>query len=71
MEAMLISVDRAAAALSISQRTLWTLTKTGDVQSVRIRGRVLYAPTDLEDYIAAHRTARDSSDAMNKYGENN
>ena len=47
----LLTPREAAAALSISERTLWGLTKGGAVRCVRIGRAVRYDPRDLQDYI--------------------
>lgn len=48
---LLLTVQEAARALSISERSLWTLTNEGAVQSVRIGRSVRYAVSDLQAYI--------------------
>lgn len=53
---LLLSVREAAKALSICQKTLWTLTQTGGIGCVRIGRRVLYDPRDLERWIDAQKT---------------
>jgi excisionase family DNA binding protein len=53
----LINARAAAAALSISARTLWSLTNRGDLPHVRCGRRVLYAPADLAAYIEARRVS--------------
>jgi excisionase family DNA binding protein len=55
-EAMLLSVNEAAKRLSVSPRTLWTLTNTGEIPSVRIGKSVRYEPSDLRDYIARNKS---------------
>ena len=52
---LLIDSKRAAATLGIGTRTLWTLTKAGEIPHVRIRRRVLYAVEDLRRWIDAQR----------------
>jgi excisionase family DNA binding protein len=52
---LLLTIREAAAALAISERTLWTLTDTGAVPCVRVGRSVRYAPADLENYIARLR----------------
>lgn len=43
---------QAAKVLSISERTLWGLTKAGDIPAVRFGGRnVRYSPDDLRAWI--------------------
>ena len=55
----LLRSDEAAKFLAISPRTLWTLTKEGDIPVVRIGSLVRYDPADLQDYIERqkHRKA--------------
>jgi hypothetical protein len=48
---LLIDVHDAAKALSICERTLATLTKAGEIPHTRLRGRVLYAPHVLREWI--------------------
>jgi len=52
---LLLNARRAAAALSISPRLLWQLTKDGQVPHVRIARRVLYDPADLRAWIEARK----------------
>ncbi len=52
VEPMLLTVRQAAKVLSISERTLWGLTKAGDISAVRFGGRnVRYDPADLRAWI--------------------
>jgi excisionase family DNA binding protein len=41
----------AAVALSISERTLWTLTDEGEIPCVRIRRSVRYDPVAIRSWI--------------------
>jgi excisionase family DNA binding protein len=50
---LLIGAQAAAKQLSISARTLWTLTDEGQVPFVRVGRRVLYSPTALKAWIDA------------------
>ena len=53
---LLLSAREAAAALSVSARTLWVVTSPrGDLPCVRIGRRVLYDPCDLQDWIATRK----------------
>lgn len=52
---LLLSPKAAAAALSISERKLWSLTTSGDIPHVRIGRCVRYAVADLEQFIARQR----------------
>ena len=47
----LLTREEAAERLRISTRTLDTMEAAGEIQAVRIRGRVLYHPETLEAYI--------------------
>jgi len=49
----LLTREEAAERLSISVRTLDDMAEAGEIQPVRIRGRVLYAPETLDAYIRA------------------
>ena len=48
---LLLDAHQAARALSISERTLWSLTDKGEIPSVRIGRRVLYDPRALRGWI--------------------
>jgi excisionase family DNA binding protein len=48
---LLITPRQASAMLSISERTLWTLTKKGDIPVIRIGRAIRYALRDLEGWI--------------------
>ena len=54
-EKLLVSAREAAAMLSISTRSLWTITNMGMIPSIRIGRAVRYSITDLGDYIDAMR----------------
>jgi excisionase family DNA binding protein len=47
---------QAAAALNISARTLWTLTRRGEVPCVRVGRAVLYGVDDLRRWLAKQAT---------------
>jgi excisionase family DNA binding protein len=51
----LLSIEQAARFLGISVATLYDLKARGEITSVRIRGRRLFDPADLERFIDAHR----------------
>jgi excisionase family DNA binding protein len=53
---LLLTAKQAAKMLSISERMLWTLTDTGEIQCVRIRRAVRYAFGDLQKYVESHRS---------------
>ncbi len=51
---LLLSAREAAPALSISQRTLWSLTQPrGPIPSIRLGARVLYPVDALQKWIDA------------------
>lgn len=56
VQPLLLSAPDAAAALSISERTLWGMTKAGEIPHVRQGRRVLYYVDDLRAWIESHRT---------------
>lgn len=49
---LLLKPPEAAKMLAISTRTLWTLTKRGDIKSVRLGRSVRYPVDKLQQYIA-------------------
>ena len=51
LQPMLLTARQAAAALSISERTLWGLTVRGELPVVRIGRAVRYDPRDLQAWI--------------------
>ncbi len=53
---MLISAHDAARALSISEKTLWTMTAEKRIPCVRIGRRVLYSPADLVTWIEQQKS---------------
>ena len=50
-EPLLLTSRQAAKALSICERTLFTLTKSGAIPCVRVGRLVRYAPSALQDWI--------------------
>jgi excisionase family DNA binding protein len=54
---LLWTCHEAAAALSISLRTLWTLTAEGRIPCVRIGRSVRYDPRDIRSWIESQKTA--------------
>lgn len=50
---LLLTPREAAAALSISERSLWGLTNQGLLRCVRIGRSVRYAVDDLREFIAS------------------
>jgi excisionase family DNA binding protein len=47
IEPLLITAPDAAKALALSERTLWTMAKTGQIQCVRQGRAVRFDPADL------------------------
>ncbi|MCE5279944.1 MAG: helix-turn-helix domain-containing protein [Planctomycetaceae bacterium] len=56
-ESMLWTARQVAVALGLSERTIWTLTKKGLLQCVRIPGVriVRYAPEAVKDFVEQNR----------------
>jgi excisionase family DNA binding protein len=54
-EPLLLTVRQAAALLSISERTLWGLTKSSQLPVVRIGRAVRYDFRDLTDWVEARK----------------
>src|SRR5262249_11698010 len=52
---LLLRLPEAAKALAISERTLWGMTKRGEIRCVRIGRSVRYSPLDLQGWIAAQK----------------
>ncbi len=55
---MLLTPREAARALSVCEKTLFTLSKRGEIPAVRIGRSVRYDPTDLARWIDSRKTAR-------------
>lgn len=55
---LLLKPREAAAALSISERALWSLTSRGEVPCVRLGRSVRYEPSALAAFVAARRSAQ-------------
>lgn len=53
--------EEAAEALGVSDRTLWTWTKAGDVPHVRIGGVVMYPVDGLRDWLASRQNGNECS----------
>ena len=60
MRPLLLGTRRAAAVLGLSERTLWRLTKSGEVPHVRIGRRVLYDPDDLRAWVESLKKPEES-----------
>jgi len=54
---LLWDVRRTAQSLNISERTLWSMTKAGEIPHIRIRRRVLFDPQDVKGWIAQQKKA--------------
>jgi len=52
---LLVDARQAARLLSVSPRTLFSLTKTGRIPVVRIGRATRYSPKDLEKFIDRNR----------------
>ena len=50
-----IRVPEAAKLLGVSRRTLQRWCAERDVPHYKVAGAVLFDPTELEDYVQAHR----------------
>ena len=55
----LMKPDQAAKMLSISPRSLWTLTDNGEIPCVRLGRSVRYDSGDLRNYIEAKKQPRE------------
>lgn len=53
----LLTAREAADVLRISERTLWSLTNSGELPSVRVGRSVRYDQSDLASWIASRKTA--------------
>lgn len=60
-ELLLIDAREAARLLSISDRTLWTMTNRGEIPCVRIGRSVRYSPDDIRAWIESAKTFKPSS----------
>jgi excisionase family DNA binding protein len=61
---LLLRPREAAKALSISERTLWTLAQRGELRPVRIGRAVAYSIDELRDFIR-RRQAEGGGDESN------
>lgn len=52
---LLLRPREAAEALAVSERTLWTLTASGEIPVVRLNRAVRYDPQDLAAFIEARK----------------
>ena len=58
---LLLTPCEAAAALAISERTLWTRTANGEIPCVRLGRSVRYCPSDLAGWVAARKRQMNGS----------
>lgn len=56
-EEYLLSLEEAAYRLSISRTTLWRLTRTGEIETVRIGSRSLISKRSIENFISRNSSA--------------
>ena len=50
----LLNKSEVSQILRVSQRTLHRIIKSGGLRHVKIRGRILFRPQDVDAYIDAH-----------------
>jgi excisionase family DNA binding protein len=55
IQPLLLRTRDAAALLAVSQRTLWTMTRDGEIPVVRVRRTVRYLVSDLTAWVMKHR----------------
>ncbi len=58
VEPMLLTARQAAKVLTISERTLFSLTKAGEITAVRFGRNVRYDPRDLDAWIQSAKNSR-------------
>ena len=56
VEPLLWSAPESAKALAISAKTLWRMTKDGQIPSVRIGRAVRYSPKDIAAWVDSQRS---------------
>ena len=59
---LLWNCHEAAAAMNISERTLWSLMSDGKIPCVRIGRSVRYDPSDIRAWIEAQKTKCSSAE---------
>jgi excisionase family DNA binding protein len=52
---LLLTPREVAEALRISERSLWTITRRGEIASIRVGRLVRYSPADVQSWIDARR----------------
>lgn len=62
LKPLLVDTHVAAKALSISERTLWQLTKDGEIPVVRIGRSVRYPLDDLRAFVEQRKEAQRCSE---------
>lgn len=65
---LLLTARQAAEAMGISERTMWEITKGGQIPCLRIPGRgkarsIRYAVPDLEAWIERTKAAQTATDS--------
>jgi excisionase family DNA binding protein len=50
---LLVTSKDAAKMLSVSERTLWSLTNMGKLRRIKVGASVRYAVKDLEEFVEA------------------
>jgi excisionase family DNA binding protein len=56
VDRLLYTAREAAQTLAVSERTLWSLTQSGEIRYVRIGRSVRYDAEDIQAFIDAHKT---------------
>jgi len=62
IQPLLLTAREAAKGLNVCEKTLWTLTKNGEIPAVRIGRAVRYDPADLRAWIEKAKSAKGSLD---------
>ena len=60
---LLVDARTVAELLSLSPRTVWSLSASGELPSVKVRSRRLYDPHDLREWIRTQKRNGDRSHA--------
>ena len=63
-EPLLVTSRQAAAMLSVSERTLWSITASGRLPRIQLRRAVRYSVDDLRSYISAARIQADAPEVI-------
>jgi excisionase family DNA binding protein len=61
---LLLSIKDTAAALGISERTVWTLVNEGQLPHLRVGRRLLFSRAALEEWIAARHRAPNAASSL-------